>query len=165
MMTTAEMKSLLSQRRRDAKALNKPDDIPSQQGVYVWYSIKSGEILYVGKATGRAGLRGRIWRQHLNPKYLEPRAEKFRPVDKRGKLADGRDLKGHDGLAAVLKADPGAFAECLAEKMLIYALGRGLDRDDRKTVTALAQRMAREDYRFSSLILGIVESESFRTRK
>ena len=49
--------------------------------------------------------------------------------------------------------------------MLIYALGRGLDRSDRKTVKALAQRMAREDYRFSSLVLGIVQSEPFQMRK
>jgi hypothetical protein len=49
--------------------------------------------------------------------------------------------------------------------MLIYALGRGLDRTDRKTVKTLAQRMAREDYRFSSLVLGIVQSEPFQTRK
>jgi hypothetical protein len=88
-----------------------------------------------------------------------------RPVDDSTTLADGRAVKGPDGLAAILKADPGAFAECLAERMLIYALGRGLDRDDRKTVKAIAQRMAREEYRFSSLVLGIVQSEPFRVRK
>lgn len=87
------------------------------------------------------------------------------PIDASAMLADGRAVKGPDGLATILKADPGAFAECLAEKMLIYALGRGLDRNDRKTVTALSQRMAREEYRFSSLVLGIVQSEPFRMRK
>jgi hypothetical protein len=87
------------------------------------------------------------------------------PVDDATTLADGRSVKGPDGLAAVLTADKGAFAECLAEKMLIYALGRGLDRDDRKAVQAVARRMAREDYRFSSLVLGIVRSEPFQTRK
>jgi hypothetical protein len=48
--------------------------------------------------------------------------------------------------------------------MLVYALGRGLDRGDRKAVKAVAGRMAREDYRFSSLVLGIVQSEPFQTR-
>jgi hypothetical protein len=86
------------------------------------------------------------------------------PVDASTTLADGRVVQGPDGLAAVLKADPAAFAGCLAEKMLIYALGRGLDRDDRKTVKALVQRMAREEYRFSSLVLGIVQSEPFGSR-
>jgi hypothetical protein len=87
------------------------------------------------------------------------------PIDASTTLADGTAVNGHDGLAAVLKADPMAFAECLAEKMLIYALGRGLDRRDRKTVKTLVQRMAREDYRFSSLVLGIVQSEPFQMRK
>ena len=49
--------------------------------------------------------------------------------------------------------------------MLIYALGRGLDRSDRKTVKSIVQRMAREDYRFSSLVLGIVQSDPFQMRK
>jgi hypothetical protein len=87
------------------------------------------------------------------------------PIDASTTLADGRAVKGPDGLAAILRADPGAFAECLAEKMLIYALGRGLDRNDRKTVKALAQRLAREEYRLSSLVLGIVQSEPFQARK
>jgi hypothetical protein len=84
-------------------------------------------------------------------------------IDASTKLEDGRVVKGHDGLAVVLKADPRVFAECLGEKMLIYALGRGLDRNDRKVVKALAQRMAREEYGFSSLVLGIVQSEPFQT--
>jgi hypothetical protein len=87
------------------------------------------------------------------------------PIDASATLEDGKTIKGPDGLAAFLTADLGAFAECLAEKMLIYALGRGLDRNDRKTVKAIAKRMAREDYRFSSLVLGIVQSEPFQTRK
>jgi mono/diheme cytochrome c family protein len=86
-------------------------------------------------------------------------------IDASATLADGKAIQGHDGLAAVLKADPAAFAECIAEKMLIYALGRGLDRSDRKTVKAIAQRIAREEYRFSSLVLGIVQSEPFQMRK
>jgi hypothetical protein len=86
-------------------------------------------------------------------------------IDASATLADGRTVAGPDGLAAILNAEQRAFAECLAEKMLIYSLGRGLDRSDRKTVKALAERMAREDYRFSSLVLGIVQSEPFQTRK
>jgi hypothetical protein len=86
-------------------------------------------------------------------------------IDASATLADGKAVKGHDGLAAILKADPKLFVECLAEKMLIYALGRGLDRSDRKTVKGLARQIAREEYRFSSLVLGIVRSESFQKRK
>ncbi len=79
-MTAAEMKELLFQNRHNAATL-KRDDIPSQQGLYVWYGIEPGDVLYVGKATGRAGLRRRIWGQHLNPKYVETRLAKFRPAD------------------------------------------------------------------------------------
>jgi hypothetical protein len=87
------------------------------------------------------------------------------PIDTAGTLPDGKSFKDHDGLRAILKGDPGAFAECLTEKMLIYALGRGLERGDRKTVHKIAERVAQEDYRFSSLILAIVQSEPFQTRK
>ena len=55
-------------------------------------------------------------------------------IDASGTLPDGRSFKGYEDLRAILKADPGAFTECLTEKMLIYALGRGLERGDRKTV-------------------------------
>jgi hypothetical protein len=87
------------------------------------------------------------------------------PVDASTTLADGRPVTGPDGLAAVLRAEWAAFAECLTEKMFIYALGRGLNRSDRKAVTAVAQQLARDDYRISSLILGIVRSEAFQSSK
>jgi hypothetical protein len=86
-------------------------------------------------------------------------------IDASARLADGRAVKGPDGLATILTADRAMFAECLAEKMLTYALGRGLDRNDRKTVKAVVERMAREEYRYSSLVLGIVQSELFQKRK
>jgi hypothetical protein len=87
------------------------------------------------------------------------------PIDASATLADGRPVNGPEGLASILVADTEAFAKCLAEKMLTYALGRGLDRSDRKIVKSLVQRMAREDYRFCSLVLGIVQSEPFQSRK
>jgi hypothetical protein len=49
--------------------------------------------------------------------------------------------------------------------MLTYALGRGLDRGDRKTVKTIAQRVARDDHRFSSLVLEIARSAPFQMRK
>jgi hypothetical protein len=80
MMTTAEISRLLFERRHPAVALSR-EDIPSQQGLYVWYSTINDEVFYVGKATGRGGLRRRIWSQHLNPKYLESRPERLRSED------------------------------------------------------------------------------------
>jgi hypothetical protein len=84
------------------------------------------------------------------------------PIETAGTLPDGRSFKGHEDLRALLRADAGAFTEGLVEKMLIYALGRGLEQSDMNSVRAIAEKVAREDYRFSSVVLGIVQSEAFR---
>jgi mono/diheme cytochrome c family protein len=86
-------------------------------------------------------------------------------IDPSGTLPDGRSFKDYNDLRAVLKADPGAFTECLAEKMLTYALGRGLGRGDRKSVKTIAERVASDDYRFSRLVLEIARSDPFQMRK
>jgi hypothetical protein len=57
------------------------NDIPYTPGVYVWYSKSNGSPVYVGKAASTKGLRHRIWAQHLNPGYVEGRAQKFTPAD------------------------------------------------------------------------------------
>jgi hypothetical protein len=69
------MKALL-RKRHAAKTLSR-DEIPVSQGLYVWSSANARDVLYVGKASNRGGLRGRIWSQHLNPRYLESRETKF----------------------------------------------------------------------------------------
>ena len=86
------------------------------------------------------------------------------PIDTAGALPDGRSFTGFQDLLAILKADPGALTECLAEKMLTYALGRGLERSDRKAVKAIAERVAKDDYRFSALVLEIVRSAPFQMK-
>ena len=80
MMTVLEMAHLLYETRQPAKSLNR-STIPAKHGLYVWYCIASDEVFYVGKATGRGGLRRRVGGQHLNPKYVETRPERFRPKD------------------------------------------------------------------------------------
>jgi mono/diheme cytochrome c family protein len=87
------------------------------------------------------------------------------PIDASGTLPDGRSFKGLEGLKSILKAQPDAFAECLTRKLLIYALGRGLERADDPTVKKIVKDSAAENYRFSSLILGIVKSETFQKRR
>src|SRR5262249_14198363 len=86
-------------------------------------------------------------------------------IDASGTLPDGRSFKSYNDLRTILKADPAAFTECLAEKMLTYALGRGLERGDRKIVKAIAERVARDNYRFSSLVLEIARSAPFQMKK
>lgn len=57
------------------------------------------------------------------------------------------------------------FTRCLAEKMLTYALGRGLGPYDRCAVNAILERMEQNEYRFSSLVMGVVSSDPFLMRE
>ena len=87
------------------------------------------------------------------------------PIDPSGVLPDGRAFAGPDGLKTILRADRQAFGECVTEKMLTYALGRGLERYDRGTVKAIAASLEKSDYRFSALVLEIVRSLPFQRRR
>lgn len=86
------------------------------------------------------------------------------PIDASGKLPDGSVFDGPAQLKGVLMAKKGQFTHALSEKMLIYALGRGLTDDDRCTVDAIAKRVTQNGYRFSSLVDGVVESKPFLER-
>lgn len=83
-------------------------------------------------------------------------------IDSSGTLPDGRSFDGHEGLQKVLRADPETFADCLASKMLLYALGRGPEPYDRTVVRGIVARAARDDYRFSSIVMGVVRSVPFQ---
>jgi len=86
-------------------------------------------------------------------------------INASGILPDGRSFEGPQGLEAVLKAQPDAFTECLTRKLLIYALGRGLEPQDDPAVKKIVKNVARDSYRWSSLILEIVKSEPFQDRR
>jgi mono/diheme cytochrome c family protein len=86
-------------------------------------------------------------------------------IDASGTLPDGRTFKGARGLKAILMADRQAFAEGLTDKLLTYALGRGLESYDKPTVKKIAERLAGENYRFSSLVLEIIKSLPFQMRR
>jgi hypothetical protein len=86
------------------------------------------------------------------------------PIDASGELADGTMLDGVAGLRRELLRHPETFVRTLTEKLLVYALGRSLTFHDMPVVRAVARDAATHDYRFSSLILGIVQSTPFRTR-
>jgi mono/diheme cytochrome c family protein len=83
------------------------------------------------------------------------------PVDASGQLPDGRTFHGPEGLRALLVERKSDFTRCLAEKMLVYALGRGLLPADRCAVDRIVLRMSANDYRFSSLVSSIVLSDPF----
>jgi uncharacterized protein DUF1592/uncharacterized protein DUF1588/uncharacterized protein DUF1587/uncharacterized protein DUF1585/uncharacterized protein DUF1595/cytochrome c len=87
------------------------------------------------------------------------------PIDAAGSLPDGRSFQGPEGLKKILREDRNAFAECLTEKLLTYSLGRGLEPYDKPTVKAIVRKLAANDYRFSSLVLEIVNSLPFQMRR
>jgi len=87
------------------------------------------------------------------------------PVDSSGKLPGGRSFDGPAGLKRLLVEDKQDFARRLTEKMLIYALGRGLESYDKPVVEKIMRRLAAAGYRFSQLILEIVQSPPFQMRR
>jgi mono/diheme cytochrome c family protein len=87
------------------------------------------------------------------------------PVDASGTLPDGRSFTGPEELRTILRADEQAFARALTSKLLTYALGRGLERYDTPTVRRIASRLPRHNYRFSGLVLEIVNSLPFQSRR
>ena len=87
------------------------------------------------------------------------------PIDASGKLPDGTEFTGPDELRAVLRSQPNAFAEALTAKLLTYALGRGLERYDRRTVKEIAARLPAREYRFSALVLEVVNSLPFQQQR
>jgi hypothetical protein len=87
------------------------------------------------------------------------------PIDASGTLPDGRSFAGPGGLRALLRERAGDFRHCLAEKLLTYALGRGLTAADQCAVRQIVAETARDGDRFSALMLAVVRSEPFRSRR
>jgi len=87
------------------------------------------------------------------------------PIDASGLLPDGRTFSGPEELRAILGAEREAFARAITSKLLTYALGRGLERYDAKTVKSIAGRLPQHGYRFSGLVLEIVNSLPFTSRR
>ena len=85
-------------------------------------------------------------------------------IDDAAELPDGAKVRGAEELRAHLRAHPQEFAHCIAEKMLIYALGRGLEAGDRAAVNRIVRAMEENDYRFSVLVSEIAASVPFRMR-
>ena len=87
------------------------------------------------------------------------------PIDASGQLPDGRRFTGPEELRKILSEDRDAFARAITSKLLTYGLGRGLERYDYRTVKLIASRLPKYDYRFSGLVLEIVNSVPFQSRR
>jgi hypothetical protein len=86
------------------------------------------------------------------------------PVDASGVTPDGVHFEGLGGLQSVMETRRDDFIATVADKLLTYALGRGLEYNDRPAVRKIVREAAPNDYRWSSMILGITKSVPFQMR-
>jgi mono/diheme cytochrome c family protein len=87
------------------------------------------------------------------------------PIDAAGQLPDGTAINGPEELRRVLVSRPDhQFVQALTENLLTYALGRSLDYHDMPTVRRIVRQAASDDYRFKSIVLGVISSDAFRKR-
>ncbi|HWF11623.1 MAG TPA: DUF1592 domain-containing protein [Bryobacteraceae bacterium] len=87
-----------------------------------------------------------------------------KPIDASGILYNGAHINGAADLDKMLAANSDVFAGVMAEKLLTYALGRGAEYYDMPAVRGIVREAKARDYKFSQLILGIVESTPFEMR-
>ncbi|HEU4620489.1 MAG TPA: DUF1592 domain-containing protein [Gammaproteobacteria bacterium] len=138
--------------------------------------------LPVTKGEAPKTLRERMEAHHTNPncaschKVFEPMGfamENFdavgkwrtedagNPIDPTAVTNDGTKLDGIRSLRELTVRKGDLFAEVVTEKLLTYALGRGLDYEDMPLVRSVTRNAAEDDYRFSSLLMGVIESPAF----
>jgi hypothetical protein len=92
------------------------------------------------------------------------KSEDGSPIDASGVLLDGSKVDGPTTLRGSLLSRPNVFVTTLTEKLMTYALGRGVDYNDEPAIRAIVARAASDNYRFSDLVSGIVKSPPFRMK-
>jgi hypothetical protein len=91
--------------------------------------------------------------------------ETLTAIDSSGTLPDGAAIKGPGDLRRALAARPDRFVQAFTENLLTYALGRSLDYSDMPAVRSIVRGAEKDDYRFESIVLGIISSDAFRKRE
>jgi hypothetical protein len=84
-------------------------------------------------------------------------------IDTSGKLVDGTPVNGPTDLRNALLRHPEQFAQTLTEKLMTYALGRGVEYYDMPTVRKIVRDAKADNYRFSSIVMGIIKSPAFHS--
>jgi hypothetical protein len=92
------------------------------------------------------------------------RSEDGAPIDASGVLLDGSKVDGPTTLRAALMSRPEVFVTTLTEKLMTYALGRGVDSSDMPAIREIVARAAKDQYHFSDLVTGIVKSPEFQMK-
>ena len=104
--------------------------------------------------------------ENFNAMGLWRDKERGQPIDSTGKLLSGESFRDARELKRILKEGHKAdFYRCVSEKLLTYALGRGLDYNDVDAVDRIVDRLNGEEGRFSALLLGVIESTPFQKRR
>jgi hypothetical protein len=85
-------------------------------------------------------------------------------IDASGTLPDGSAFTGARGLIDAILRRPDAFATTVTERLLTYAIGRGVEYIDAPAIRSIRREAAAQDYRFSAIVLGIVKSVPFQMR-
>ena len=93
-----------------------------------------------------------VWRTHDG---------KF-PIETSGTLPGGQSFTGSKGLKEILRGKSDVFIHNVTEKLLTYSLGRGLERFDRPTVETISRQVTANGYKFSALVMGVVNSKPFQ---
>jgi hypothetical protein len=91
--------------------------------------------------------------------------ETLTAIDSSGLLPDGTAIKGAGDLRRALVARPDRFVQAFTENLLTYALGRSLEYTDMPAVRSIVHGAEKDDYRFESIVLGIISSDAFRKRE
>jgi len=91
--------------------------------------------------------------------------ESFNPIDTSGALPDGTKFSGVTELRTALALHPERFVNTIAQKLMTYALGRGLEYYDMPAVRKIVKDTSTDQYRLQSLVLGIIESYPFQMRR
>ena len=86
-------------------------------------------------------------------------------IDPSGKLPDGKAFQGPAELKEILKAKQELVVRNLAEKLLTYGIGRGLEFYDNRALNQICDQTARGEYKFSTLLTALVQSDPFRLRR
>ena len=107
--------------------------------------------------------QGGRWR--IVEESFDSRSASFVPIDASGVLPDGTTFDGATGLRTALVTRSDRFVATMTEKLLTYALGRGLEFYDMPAIRAITRDAASNDHRFSSLVLGVVNSMPFQMRR
>jgi hypothetical protein len=87
------------------------------------------------------------------------------PIDASGVLPDGQSFRGPAELKKILLGRKDGFCRCLAERIMTYAVGRGMETDDKCVLDRIARTVAADNYKLSRIVLETVKSEPFQMRR